>query len=946
MQKKSLIGFIPQDDRPVSLAQPRKLLEGSGFTVLSPPIAFLGHRQEPGRRQELKEWLLRNAHHVDGWVLSLDMLVYGGLVPSRELYDEDKSVELDVLYKLRQEIADVPIFAFQSVRRASTTVSTSEDLKTWQEKLDGSGLSAHRGQNHGVNCKAIECLAKGGLDWLALLQEDTTSNAELAQEHESLLSLASKLDCSHKLVLTSGCDEGGQVLLTRMACHLFGFVPHVVVNYSSEGGSQRQALYEDRQLRETVKGQLVNIGAKEVTDPDGADVELWVWSPDKPCRDLWLESPYETAAIGLDRFVEYVANSVETCGHAVTVADVAYANGACPHFSKRLVKNVNIGHLAGFAAWNTAANSIGCALAQGTLAALSSIPLANNAFLFNRFVEDWAYQTELRPALKRYVEDELGADPWLLTATARRKAEKFISEAIDSWCDEHLEYGFSDRYGFWGIDIILPWSRLFEIEIAQETRDEVVITPLADGGDVIVCGGGLSGVCAAVAASRNGARTTLIERTGIVGGTAVQCLVQPWMGFHSSPKTQVVKGIAQELVDRVVARGGSPGHVPDTIGCAPMLTPLSTLDLRFAVNALLYEAGVEVLTDTLVTGVLYQGSKGLRLPVNYIKSERPQEGRGPVAGVTIENKSGRSALSATMVIDATGDGDVAAHAGASFIHGRKVDGLTQPMSLLFRVGQVNGDEVRQYMANNPDDFVLSDEALAQLPDIPIISVAGFFKAVKEGQENGDLGDFRDRVLFFEVPHRGEVIVNMTRVARFSGIDGRERSLANLRALAQVEQCMSFLKKYVPGFQKSQLLEVAPQLGVRETRHIAGRYTLNEDDVLGGNDFADSVARGAFPIDIHSPDGGSLDIRAMEPGTSYGIPFRCMVPLSVEGLLVTGRAISASHEAAASARIGATAMALGQAAGTAAALALIERVPISEVDVKELRRLLELQGAVI
>ena len=465
-------------------------------------------------------------------------------------------------------------------------------------------------------------------------------------------------------------------------------------------------------------------------------------------------------------------------------------------------------------------------------------------------------------------------------------------------------------------------------------------------GDVIVCGGGLSGVCAAIAAARNGARTTLVERTGMVGGTAVQCLVQPWMGFHSSPETQVVKGIAQEIVDRVMARGGSIGHVPDTIGCAPMLTPLSTIDLRFVINTMLLEAGVEVLTDTLVTGVLYPGSAGVRRPMESFDGGRPFEGRGPVSGITIENKSGRKALSAQMIIDATGDGDVAAHADVSFVHGRKKDGLTQPMSLLFRIGSVDGDKVRQYMAQNPDDFVLSEEAREQLPNIEIISVAGFFSAVKEAQDKGELGDFRDRVLFFEVPEKGQVIVNMTRVTQYSAVDGRERSLATMEALQQVEQCMSFLKKYVSGFEESQLIEIAPQIGVRETRHIAGRYTLTEDDVLEGRDFSDSVARGAFPIDIHSPDGGYLDIRSMEPGTSYGIPYRCMVPLAIEGLIVTGRAISATHEASASARIGATAMALGQAAGTAAALALIDRVPISEVDVKELRRLLELEGAIV
>ena len=959
MSGRRLIGFIPQDDRPVSLSQPRRLLEDYGWRVLSPPEAFLGHRTKAGQAEKLSAWLLRNAHHADGWVISLDMLVYGGLVPSRELHSDLPSCQkqLATLERLRQKIPDVPIFAFQSIRRLSTTVATSEDLQKWEEHLDGKGLAPERERNHHINLAAVELLGKSCLDWLSLLQEDAQDNETINLEHNRLLERASLLSCEDKLCVTTGCDEGAQVLLTRMACRLSDFTPHVVVNFSSESGSKRKALYEERSIRDTAFGQLKCLGAKTVTDPDGAEVELWVWCPDRECRDLWLNGPYEKGDDGLDRFIEYIANTIETCGHAVTVADVAYANGACPHFCKRLVKNVNIGHLSGFAAWNTAANTVGSALAQGTLAALaleqipadSDVSLLHrlgNGVLFHRFVEDWAYQTELRPLLKSFVEDDLQSDPWFLAAAAKRQAERFISEAVDSWCDEHLEYGFSSRYGFWGIDITLPWSRLFEIEIGEETRDEVVITPINDGGDVIVCGGGLSGVCAAISAARNGARTTLIEKSSVLGGSAIQSLVQPWMGFFASPEKQVVAGIAQELVDIVIARGGSPGHVPDTIGCASMLTPLSTLELRFAVDRLLYEAGVKVLTDTLVTGVLFPGSTGVRLPVDYFSRERPMSVRGPLAGVIIENKSGRRALASSVVIDATGDGDVAALAGVAFAHGRKQDGLTQPMSLLFRMANVAIDTIKDYISQNPNEFVLSDEARLSLAQVQNLAVAGFFSQVKEAQEAGDLGDFRDRVLFFEVGHEGEVIVNMTRVVGLSGIDGAERSLASHLALEQVDECVSFLKKYVPGFEKSYLNEVAPYIGVRETRHISGRYTLTEEDVLLGREFEDSIARGAFPIDIHSPDGGSLDIKSMEPGTSYGIPFRCLVPLSIEGLLVTGRAISATHEASASARIGATAMALGQAAGTAASLAIIDRVAVSEVDIKELRRLLELHGAII
>jgi hypothetical protein len=444
--------------------------------------------------------------------------------------------------------------------------------------------------------------------------------------------------------------------------------------------------------------------------------------------------------------------------------------------------------------------------------------------------------------------------------------------------------------------------------------------------DVLVCGGGPAGYCAAIAAAREGARTTLVEASGLPGGSAVQALVLPLMTFHAAVDLQVVAGIGEELVQEVRSLGGSPGHLPDPLGCAATVTPVDPEILKVAVVRLLARAGVRVRLHTLVAATLRRDDA--------------------VTGVVIEDKTGRRVLRARVVVDATGDGDVAARAGATFSHGRAADGLAQPLTWMFRLGGVDGAAVRRAIRDAPDDFVLSDVARSALDDLPCLGVAGFFSLVRAAQAGGRLGEFRDRVLYFELPSPGEVMVNMTRIAGRSGVDADSLSVGALAAFEQVQEVFAFLRADVPGFQAAHLLQVAPRVGVRESRHVAGDYTLTAEDVVAGRDFPDGVARGAFPIDIHSPDGAGLEMIKMAPGTSYSIPFRCMLPRGLEGLLVTGRAISASHEASASARLSPTCMALGEAAGLAAALAVSEGVHPRQIDAGRLRERLADRGAVV
>ncbi len=313
---------------------------------------------------------------------------------------------------------------------------------------------------------------------------------------------------------------------------------------------------------------------------------------------------------------------------------------------------------------------------------------------------------------------------------------------------------------------------------------------------------------------------------------------------------------------------------------------------------------------------------------------------GCVHSVRVINKSGIETYKGKVFIDASGDADLAAACGVDFLVGRTQDGMAQPMTLMFTVQNVCLSETVEYVLKNPDQFVLN-------PDCDLnryLAVSGFFSLVEEARKNGDFPLLRDRVLFFEGVHKGEVTVNMTRVTRLSGVNGDDKAEAEFEAHNQVDIVMNFLKKYIPGFSHARLKGIAASTGVRESRRIVGIETLDEDMILHDCEQTDSVAVCAYPIDIHDPTGANLNCESKEKGC-YDIPYGVMLPENVSNLLVTGRCISATHEAIASARITATAMALGQAAGMAAAISVKDNTAVQKIDVNKLQCLLRESGAI-
>lgn len=442
--------------------------------------------------------------------------------------------------------------------------------------------------------------------------------------------------------------------------------------------------------------------------------------------------------------------------------------------------------------------------------------------------------------------------------------------------------------------------------IVEPSRD----VPVARETDVLVVGGGIAGVMAALAAGRCGARTLLAERFGSLGGTGTSAMMNLFYVPYSA-----ARGPIRELFDRLIARDGAiPGEF---VVYDPELYKVTALEM-------LAEANVEILLHTLVSDVVMH-DRVLR-------------------GIVVENKSGRQAVLSRVTIDASGDADVSARAGAPYVKGRESDGKMRPMTLIFRMGGVDVGRLVEYVKAHPEDF--SPDPLQCMLDLDhhMIRVFGFFKLVEEAKARGEL--WQD-CYYFRVesvlPERGVLTVNATRVYGVDGTKAEDLSRAEIETRHQMLQLAAFARGRIPGFERSFILDSASTIGVRETRRIRGEYVMTEDDIIEGRRYRDVVAvdanqqnprqQGGHPPD--GKEGGPQDIEARELIARmfvYEIPYRSLVPKDVDGLLVAGRCISVEHHADVYTRNQGSAMATGVAAGVAAALAARAGVPPRQVDI--------------
>lgn len=440
--------------------------------------------------------------------------------------------------------------------------------------------------------------------------------------------------------------------------------------------------------------------------------------------------------------------------------------------------------------------------------------------------------------------------------------------------------------------------------------------------DVVVAGGGPAGFVAAIAAARNSAKTLLLERYNFLGGMAATGL--PFLTFHNMHRYQIIRGIPQEVVDRLMEQNASPGHLFHHRELS--FTIYDPEMLKYVALKMCIESNVELLFHTYVSAPIMED--------NLVK------------GVIVENKSGRQAILSEVVIDATGDADIAAASGAPY-EKREIEVL-QPGTLTFRMSGVDIDKFREYVVTHPESLQTGIEWKERTWDPKYFRdnkkfvFVGLHNLVKEAQEKESYKLPQDFAILSTLPRDDEVLINMAKVS-FDGTDIFSLSKAEIIARESVIDCVNFLKKYVPGFENLYLSETAHHIGVRETRRIIGEYVLTKDDILEDRKFDDGIAMCGYFMDVHYPRGRQQHFRG---GTIKGfdIPYRCLLPKNVENLLVAGRSISSTFEANGAIRVMATCMAVGQAAGTAAALSVKENVTPRQLDLQKLRKVLREQGA--
>jgi len=409
--------------------------------------------------------------------------------------------------------------------------------------------------------------------------------------------------------------------------------------------------------------------------------------------------------------------------------------------------------------------------------------------------------------------------------------------------------------------------------------------------DVLVCGGGPAGIAAGLMAARQGSRTLLVERYGRLGGMAVQALVGPLMG---SVQSVWVDGILEHLGGRKV--------------------DYEFVDIRYA--DLLAEAKADFLLHASVAAPICEGNR--------------------VTGVRLLTKQGVIDVMAKVTVDATGDGDVACGAGAEYDQGRgagptwEADGLCQPMTIMFRVSGVVDQETME---------ATRGRKRYRFPD-----GRTWNEVTEDAHANGELPPTVGFIRTYTSQREDQRIINATQVNGLNGLDVRDLTKGELEGRRQVKPILEFLRKRAPGFQNAYVSGMPAVIGVRETRRIRGVGHLTINELLEGRTSDTAVVRGAsFPVDIHNPSGIGQAMGhypGQDPEVNpYDIPYGCLVPKSVDGLLTAGRCISGTHEAMASYRVQVIAMATGVAAGTAAALAARQDVQPRDLDVKQVQNII-------
>lgn len=442
---------------------------------------------------------------------------------------------------------------------------------------------------------------------------------------------------------------------------------------------------------------------------------------------------------------------------------------------------------------------------------------------------------------------------------------------------------------------------------------------------LLVVGGGPAGVCAAVAAARQGIRTLLIDSGNCLGGMGTKGLVGPFMTcYDAKGERMIIRGLFEEVVDRLVAIGGAlhPSGIRQGTEFTAWIseghdhcTPFDPELLKVVYDHLCKEAGVKVLYHANFVRPIMKGKR--------------------ICGAVLLTPSGLEAARADMVIDATGDGTVAYRAGAPCVFGDPENGRVQPASLFFRM-------------NNVDTDALVAEVVPHLPEFRRVNGVSYrclHWRVAEAEAAGKWDIARKSVNIYKCVRDDEWAVNCSRVTNIDATDSASMTAGEMAGRKQVEQLMQFFHEFVPGCENATLMSSGSILGIRESRHVKGEHVLEAGELIDSVVPDDSILVASNSVDVHGGGKSALSTTYTTiKGNWYGVPYRSLVPVEVDGLLLAGRCLSATSDAAGAVRVMPPAMAMGHAAGVAAALAVKGGLAPRNTDPEAIRKELLAQKA--
>ncbi|HWB54280.1 MAG TPA: FAD-dependent oxidoreductase [Tepidisphaeraceae bacterium] len=443
--------------------------------------------------------------------------------------------------------------------------------------------------------------------------------------------------------------------------------------------------------------------------------------------------------------------------------------------------------------------------------------------------------------------------------------------------------------------------------------------------DLVVCGGGPSGIPAALGARRAGLKVLLVEQTGQLGGNGTSAGVSHLLGCRTSDnRAACVAGVFQEIVDDLVARGGaidprtikgeefSPHGWSGAVSACTYGVPFDPIQMALLLDEKMLASGVDVLFFTSVVDAV-------------VENERIEQ-------IVLFNKSGLFAVPTQAVVDATGDADVAARSGCEFVKGRSEDGLMTPATLMLHVDRVD------------------QNALAS--DIYKNRSPRFRELIRDLRAKG-LWDFPYEIFIsVQLQEKGTMMINTTRICDVDGTDGRSISRGMMQGRKEVHKLFELMRAHFPGFANARIKLVAPVLGIRETRRIVGDFVLTVQDLFDERDFEDTIGFSGYSWDL--PDPKKPSYQPMQDGHAPAqrrrdytpIPYRVMVPKPVANVICPGRAISVERDVLGPLREQGPCYAMGHAAGLAATQVLRKGIPFAEVDVPQLREDLRRAGAMV